>query len=242
MRTLLLAAHGDGDGSESNLWALELAARTARLGGFSKAVVGFQKGTPAFSEVLEEVSDGEVVVVPLMAAAGYYAGTILPRELEKNANFSALKVDLREPIGTLPEFHALAEQRVRRLLSELDWREELTSVVVVGHGTRRHQQSRRSTELLSASLAEKLNLHRVTPAFLDEDPGPEKAVEECGGVYVLVLPFLMGSGTHATQDLPRRVKRRSESRPIHIDQPLGTLPGMEDLILLRVGKGKSYVG
>ena len=57
MRALLLAAHGDGDGSESNLWALELAARTARLGGFSKAVVGFQKGTPAFSEVLEEVSE-----------------------------------------------------------------------------------------------------------------------------------------------------------------------------------------
>ncbi len=242
MRTLLIAAHGDGDESESNRWAREVADRAARLGGFTRAVVGFQKGIPAFSEALEEIPEGEVVVVPLMAAAGYYAGTILPRELEKNSNYRDLTIDLREPIGTLPEFHSLAERRVKKILSELDWREELTSVVVIGHGTRRHQHSRRSTELLSAALAGALKLHRVVPAFLDEDPGPEQAVRECGGVYVLVLPFLMGSGTHATQDLPRRVKHKSEIRPIHIDQPLGTLPGIEDLILLRVGKGKSYVG
>lgn len=39
----MLAAHGDGDESESNHWALELAARAGALGGFSRAVVGFQK-------------------------------------------------------------------------------------------------------------------------------------------------------------------------------------------------------
>lgn len=177
-----------------------------------------------------------------MAAAGYYANTILPRELQKNPNYSSLRVELAEPIGTLPEFHKLAERRVRELLSELDWREELTSVVVVGHGTRRHQLSRRSTELLSASLSNSLRLHRVLPSFLDEDPGPEEAVKNCGGVFVLVVPFLMGAGTHATLDLPRRVGTESALRPIHIDQPLGTLPGIEDLILLRVGKGRSYVG
>lgn len=238
----MLAAHGDGDGSESNRWALELAARAGALGGFSRAVVGFQKGSPAFSEALGSIPTGHVVVVPLMAAAGYYANTILPRELQKNPNYSSLKVELAEPIGTLQEFHHLAERRVRGLLTKLDWREELTSVVVVGHGTRRHQQSRRSTELLSASLSNSLKLHRVLPSFLDEDPGPEEAVKKCGGVFVLVLPFLMGAGTHATLDLPRRVGAESALRPIHIDKPLGTLPGIEDLILLRVGKGRSYVG
>lgn len=227
MTALLIAAHGDGSDSESNQWAQDISRQAAQLGGFAESGVGFQKGEPGFDEALDWLSESEVVVVPLMASAGYYASVVLPRELARNATYGEKRLRITEPIGILPEFRRLAESRTRDVLRERDWDVAKTTIVVVGHGTRRHKQSRLSTIALQDFLAARLRRAQVLAAFLDEDPGPEEALNQALNPQILVLPFLMGAGTHATKDLPRRFG----ARPVHIDQPLGTLPGIEHLIL-----------
>lgn len=229
MTALLLAAHGDGEDSASNSLAERLVREAAALGGFSESLVAFQKGSPRFSEALENVTGPNVTVVPLMASSGYYCKSVLPRELQKNSRYHSLKLTLTEPIGTHGGLLKLVKERVASVLRGLAWQAGDTSVMVVGHGTRRHSESRVSTELLAAGLAEGSALKRVVYAFLDEAPGPEAVLAEIGDSSCLVIPFLMGSGTHATRDLPRRLA----GGKVHIDLALGTLPGIEHLIVAR---------
>ncbi len=173
----------------------------------------------------------KVTVVPLMASAGYYCDVVLPRELQKNARWGDFEVEITEPVGTHPQIYRLAQKHLQDHLKRLGLQPTEASLMVVGHGTRRHAQSRRSTESLATELGERLPLAQVVHAFLDEDPGPEEALTSLRKLPVLVLPFLMGAGTHATRDLPRRLLRDD----VHILSPLGSLPGMDEIVLLRAG-------
>lgn len=229
MRGLLLAAHGDGDDSESNKLALELGRKAASLGGFEEVAVAFQKGDPSFSQALDKLQGPHLTVVPLMASAGYYCEVVFPRELEKNARFRDFDLTITEPVGTHPKIVDLAQKHIEDILQQNNLAASEASLMVVGHGTKRHSKSRRSTEELTAELGRRLGLARLAHAFLDEDPGPEDALASLPQGPCLVLPFLMGAGTHATRDLPRRLAREN----VHILSPLGALPGIVEIILLR---------
>ena len=224
-----MAAHGDGEGSDSTQLALDLGLEAARLGGFEEVVVAFQKGEPSFSQALDRLQGPHLTVVPLMASAGYYCEIVLPRELEKNPRFGDFEVTITEPVGTHSKIVDLAQKHLEESLKARALNPNQASLMVVGHGTRRHGKSRRSTEELTQELATRLSLAEVVHAFLDEDPGPEEALAGLPQVPCLVLPFLMGAGTHATRDLPRRLQREN----VHILSPLGSLPGIAEIIVLR---------
>lgn len=227
MRGLLLAAHGDGEESKSNRWARAMARRLGRSGGFDEALATFQKGTPGFAESLDAMRSTDITVVPLMASAGYYAHTVLPRELARNRRYSEVRLKVLEPLGTWPQIGELAAERVPGLLASAGWALATTSLVVVGHGTARHPQSRASTDALRDRLSRGLGLREVKAAFLDESPGPEQVLSELDAERIVVLPFLMGEGTHATADIPRRF---AGPRPLLIDRPLGTWSEIDQLI------------
>ncbi len=69
--SVILAAHGAGDGSAANRALLELAdaLREARPG--VRFGCAFWKGTPSFEEAARSSRGEDPVVVPIMASGGY---------------------------------------------------------------------------------------------------------------------------------------------------------------------------
>ena len=76
------------------------------------------------------------------------------------------------------------------------------SLVLVGHGTRRHPESRDSTLHLADALRRRRVAGEVLAAFIDDDPPLERLLAIATLPYLLVVPFLIG-GVHAAEDIPR---------------------------------------
>jgi sirohydrochlorin cobaltochelatase len=230
---LIVAAHGDGDNSEANRGIRELTHRAAKLLGVSNYTASFHRGTPGFQQSLEELTVSEVVVVPLMAAAGYYSQTVLPRELRKAPSDKRKVVVISEPVGTSPLFQQLATSRVRYLLDEGGTPETDCGLMVVGHGTQRHPRSRRSCEDLADVLGARFTFRKVSVAFLDESPSPQDMINEWRDSNLkagIVLPFLIAEGTHSTVDIPESVEGLEN---ILIDKALGTWGPVANIIVQR---------
>ena len=155
MRTaLVLAAHGSAQQPSVNEAVRSLASDAGRRLGFDEAVAAFHHGEPRFAEVLGNLHGATIIVVPLMAAAGYYSGVVLPRELRKNARYAEAEIALTKPVGTHPGMVRVAAKRLSRMIRRMDAVASQTSVIVVGHGTSRHARSRGSTEHLAQKLVD----------------------------------------------------------------------------------------
>lgn len=216
---LVVAAHGHGDGSQTNRLVAELARRAAAFAGISSWGLAFHKGSPGFSEAGQPDS----VVVPLLTSEGYY--------LEKlQISLADSTARLTEPVGTSPWMADLVAARVLHVLRGQRWKPEETSLLLIGHGTRRSQGSRQATIRLASELSQG-PLHEVRAAFLDDEPGPEALFPRLGGKYQLVLPFLIGPGDHAKVDLPARLGPLPETALL--DQPLGQDLSLAELIAER---------
>jgi uroporphyrin-III C-methyltransferase len=107
---------------------------------------------------------------------------------------------------------------------------ESVSLALVGHGTRRHQESRTATIHLADMLRRRRVAGEVLSAFLDDDPPVESLLESAVLPNLVVVPFLIGGGSHVSHDIPQRLAR-ADRRPLIVDQPIGTYPGMLDIIV-----------
>ncbi len=266
---LVLAAHGSRHepavNAQVRAWAAEVAERTT----FDEVAVAFHQGSPTFSEVLDSLSADDVTVVPVMTSAGYYSDTVLPRELARNRRYLQITVHQTVPVGLHPNIPGLVANRVIALRNSYGLRfleaecrkirtrcasdgrlpttgdpipsREIT-LAIVGHGTPRHLASRNSTYSLVDQLRAPREFGEVRAFFLDDDPPIEQLIELATKPGVLVVPFLIAAGPHATRDLPRRIgmPAREGGAPfldevggkrVFFDVPFGAYPAMIDLII-----------
>jgi len=202
---LILAAHGSRQNPTAGAIIRAHADRIARMQLFDEVAVAFHQGTPTFAAVLDTIEAVDVTVVPVMASAGYYADTVLPRALASSSRWAQVRLAITRPIGTCPAIKSLACDRIVYLLQRYALQPDRTSLVVVGHGTERHRSSRDSAVDLTNALRERRVCAEAVVAFLDEQP----LVDGVHGVVtqpnVLVLPFLIGGGYHHTRDIPLRL-------------------------------------
>jgi sirohydrochlorin cobaltochelatase len=243
VKALVVAAHGNGDESLANREITALTQKAARLLGVDEWTATFHRGTPRFASALDTVRAREVVVVPLMASAGYYCKKVLPKEIAKSPTFQSKSVRIAQPVGTSQRFGALATQRVTELLKIHGYTASETALMIVGHGTYRHRKSRVSTEELTRLLRERFDFKRVSSAFLDEDPRPDEVIErwhKAGIEQGIVLPFLIASGTHSLVDIPNSVKGFDGS--LVVDRALGTLDRVADIIAHRALEDQPTTG
>ncbi len=203
--TVILAAHGSRREPVANAVVQEHARRLQKEYGCGTVKTAFRQGTPTFGEVLDSLSVDEVTVVPFVAADGYYARTVLPRELSLNQRYPQMRVRFTKAVGNHPRIPPLVNQRVRQLKRQFHLSAEQTALIVVGHGTRRHALSSASTRALVEELRKFGVCSEVHPAFLDEPPQLEEVFRALSRPQVVVLPFFMGSSYHVLQDLPRRL-------------------------------------
>jgi uroporphyrin-III C-methyltransferase len=238
-RALVLAAHGSRRDPAANALVRRLAEaiRGRRL--FDEVAAAFHQGEPGFDAVLDELDADEVTVVPLLTSAGHYSEVVLPQALARNQRFAAVRLRQTPAVGTHAGVAPLVARRVTELLRERHLDREDVGLVLVGHGTRRHPQSRAATEQLADTLRRRRVAGDVAAAFLDDDPPLDRVAASFRRPTMLVVPFLIGGGTHALEDLPRLAglsgsdgqEGRVGERRVLIDGAVGGYPGLEEIIL-----------
>jgi len=199
--TVILAAHGAGDGSQANRALLELADALRVRRPHVRFECAFWKGTPSFREAARSFRGQGAVVVPIMASDGYYARRRLPEELAIGDPSRSFVI--APPIGTLPAFFHVLASRVD------DARKGMTegglnpAVLLVGHGTPRVRSSGDVVRRLRDELALAFPHTEILAAFLDESPYLSDVSGSLGDRPVVAVPLLMGGGPHVLVDLAR---------------------------------------
>ncbi len=247
---VILAAHGSRREPVANAIVQEHARRLQEDYGWGTVKAAFRQGTPAFGEVLDTIFVDEVTVVPFFAADGYYARTVLPRELSLNQRYPYTRLRFTEAVGTHPGISSLVDQRVRRLVQQFHLKADQTALIVVAHGTRRHASSSASTRCLVEELRKRGVCSEVHPAFLDEPPRLEEVFAALGQPQVVVFPFFMGGSYHVLHDLhgrlgmenrvgtqfPAQVTRAGQQ--VVFDRAIGSDEGMTSIIAELAAHGR----
>lgn len=240
---LILAAHGSDHEPAVNEQIREYARQVSGKTQFDEYGVTFHQGDPHFSKVLDTITATDVTIVPVMASDGYYYSTVLPRELVKNVRYSDIAVRITPPVGTHDAIKSLVRRRALELVEQFGLSAIESALVVVGHGTPKNAQSRVSTIDVVEAIARGQLFWEVIPAFLDEEPFVESILPRVASSVVVVIPFLIAAGAHASQDIPRRMGITlanhagrptsviAEGRTIVIDQSIGMDRGIIDIIV-----------
>lgn len=240
---LILAAHGSRVDPAVNGLVDGYVDRLAVLNGFNKVLAAYHHGEPSFATVLDELEAESVTVVPLMTSRGYFSDVVLPRDLARNRRFRMIDVMQTEPVGTHPKIVPLVWRRVCDQMAKHGFEPAKTSVVLIGHGTARYSRSAEATFRLADELAIRHPRSEVVVGFLDEQPSVEAAMEQVGRNRVVVEPFLIADGPHASLDIPARLGLgvlnghrlpfvgRVGERVVVCDSAVGTDPGIVEIIV-----------
>ena len=229
-RALILAAHGSRHEPAANELLRAWAEEIERRGGFDRVVAAFHQGEPRFCEVLDLIDADDVVVVPVMTSQGYYCDEFLPAELAKNARYPEVVVRITPPVGVHPGIPTVVDRRLAELAERVAINLGTAAVAIVGHGTRRNPRSRLATEELAGAIRGMGRYAEVATFFLDEAPGVEEILK-LGHSTILVEPFLISGGPHATKDIPDRLGIKAgaelprvaevDGRRVVLNSPLG---------------------
>ena len=226
---VILAAHGAGEDSAANATVAALAQRLQRSLVGSRVTAAFRLGEPTHREALRRADGPKRLIVPLLTSDGYYANE-LRREAERSSRRGARAVVLA-PIGTHPALTQALSRNVAAVARERGFLPESTLVVVVGHGTKRHRRSRDATRSLASAIGARTGL-TPSAAFLDDEPSIETVVARLpAGSAILVVPFLLGGGSHAEVDIPSRVYTAASAAGQAVERvavlgPLAELPAL----------------
>ncbi|MFT5302223.1 MAG: sirohydrochlorin cobaltochelatase [Mariniblastus sp.] len=206
--SLILAAHGSLAAPDSNQPLYDLAKSVAALiqsqptlANFSKVTPAFLNGTPEMGHVLEQLPAGDVIVVPVMTSDGYYVKK-LPGIFSGNLNATDYKIQITPVAGVHDTIPTMIAARIRQQLESYDLLPADTTVVVVGHGTRRNPTSGESTFALTRALESLISDLKFETAFLDQDPTVDELASTITTRHTLVVPFLISRGPHSTVDVP----------------------------------------
>ena len=240
---LIIAAHGSGEATAAIDQVKALARKVQDRGRFDEVTPTFHLGEPTFAQVLDTVTASTITVVPLMTSEGHFNQVVLPRELARNRRFADVRLTQTDPVGTHPAIVEICKRRIEVLEEQFGFQAKDATIAVVGHGTKRHENSSTATERLADALRTRAQVGEVLTAFLDDDPTVESLPPRSSRPIMVVLPFLIGGGAHTYRDLPRRLglairggrsgpmSGRIGEKQIICDRAIGEDPGIVEIIL-----------
>jgi sirohydrochlorin cobaltochelatase len=114
------------------------------------------------------------------------------------------------------------------------------AVILVDHGSR-EAAANRQLAAVAAALARRLPGRRVAPAHLSvARPSLAETIHACvagGAREIVVMPYFLGPGRHASRDVPalaRAARTRHPGVRIRVTAPLGVHEGVVATVLARV--------
>ncbi|MGQ0647906.1 MAG: hydroxymethylbilane synthase [Gemmatimonadaceae bacterium] len=223
--TVILAAHGAGDGSPANERIVALAQRLEGTMVGARARSAFRRGTPSVAGALRDMGGGPCVVVPVLTSDGFHAHAI-----RDDVGATSPGASVAEVLGSSPEIEGGVIAEVTSALVERGIAVADCTVLVVGHGTPRDANSRRTTSAIARALATSVGVE-ARVGFIDDTPDIEAALGTAPPTAALVvLPWLLGGGPHALTDVPERVCR--SARALGRWAQVVTLDPLADLAVL----------
>ena len=206
MTAVVLAAHGSHVSPETAGAVHRLADLLRQRGVADEVAPCFWKEPPSFSEVLGTLASTSAFVVPVFAARGFYAETVLPAEMGLGRSRTDGKnVTLCPPLADHPFIERRVRQRLSEGLAEFGVPAAEVAVALIGHGTAKHAGSGGKTEALAASLRAEGIVGEVAAAFLDHDPEIPTLFAATPQAKLLAIPVFVTCGSHVTIDVPREL-------------------------------------
>ena len=194
---IILAAHGSSRDVRINRPLFQISRQIEMSGNYGAVTPAFLDGQPSVQWVLDEIEQPTVVVIPFMTSNGYYTKSVFPKYLQSDQK----TVRFSQPIGLHSGLVELVEQDLNSATSCIPADAEST-VVIVGHGTRRNRKSCLTTIDLVKNLRSRKPNQQFKFAFIDQRPEIEHVFSSIHDPHVVVVPFLMGLGPHSTCDVP----------------------------------------
>ncbi len=206
---IVLAAHGAGDTSRANAIVERCAERleVAMVG--ARVRPAFRLGTPSYTAAFQAADRPVRIVAPLLTSDGFHTAA-LRSVVERHTHHSQRSI-VTDPLGTTPSIHEVIAAHVRERLRPSGILPAAVAVLVIGHGTPRHPNSRETTEGVVQALTAQLGCI-ARAAFLDDAPDIEHALRDLPpNAPLAIVPFLFGGGPHALVDVPARVEHECQA-------------------------------
>ncbi len=244
---LVLGAHGSLAAPDSNQPLYDLADSISATDIFSAVTPAFLNGDPLMTNFLAHLPEGDVVIVPAMTSVGYYLQSVIPKRIAENPNHQQCRIFISPVVGMHKRIAGLAAARIDATMTADGMRTDDTTVVLVGHGTRRNANSCKSTYDLLDQLKQLRPELTFEIAFLDQDPEAEAVAQKIDTPHTVVIPFLISRGPHTTVDIPEafgldagpEVEFPNRKQTDHVDGhricicdlPIGMYPEIADLCI-----------
>ena len=261
---LVIAAHGSHLNPESSTPAFDHAERIRDTGVFAEVRETFWKEEPHFREVLRTVDAEEVYVVPLFISEGYFTEQVIPRELRLDgwdtsrwdsngtsadtatltATDTGQTVQYCGPVGTHNAMSDVIVQRAKSVTGNADVGPGF-GLAVVGHGTKRNENSAKAIEYHTENIRERGRFDEVRALYMDEEPEVDDVADHFSTDDIVVVPLFIADGFHTQEDIPEDMGLTDDYREgyevpatvgghdIWYAGAVGTEPLLADVILER---------
>jgi len=221
MQALVIVAHGSHLNPESSTPTYAHADTIRETGAFDEVREGFWKEEPHFREVLRTLESDEVYVVPLFISEGYFTEEVIPRELRlqnwdpeawESDGTSATHVTVEAedvektvhycgPVGTHDAMSDVIVRRAESVTGDPDVGEGF-GLAVVGHGTKRNENSAKAIEYHADRIRDRGRFDEVKALFMDEDPEVDDVTDFFESEDIVVVPLFVADGYHTQEDIP----------------------------------------
>ena len=207
-----LAAHGSPMASGKNVPTIKLQKNIEQMKIYSSVVCGFLEQEPKIGDVIKNIKETDIYVVPVMACKGYIADTKLPRALgltgsttEKIGANGRKRIHITDPVGINEDLPELALKMLLDSMKKMGISPNDASAIIVGHGSMQSRASFEQTNKIAMSINEIDQSLDVKAAFLEEPPriGDWKKISKKNNVFI--LPIMISDGHHGRRDIPHEI-------------------------------------
>jgi sirohydrochlorin cobaltochelatase len=213
---VVLIGHGSSVNAESGEAVRRQADELRRRKLFAEMREAFWKREPQLTKVVSSLTTARIFLVPLFISEGYFSEGVIPRALgfceEGEGAFSRVqqrgsqRLFYCKPVGTHERMAEVLLARAREVVERFPFPRapapSETTLFLAGHGTEQNENSRKAIEQ-QAERIRSLNVYAAVHAlFLEEKPRIGECYQLAQTRNMVIVPFLIGEGQHAEQDLP----------------------------------------
>lgn len=214
--TLIILGHGSTQDAEAGASVFQHAAFLRKKAIFKSVREAFWKQEPNIDQVMHEVSEPIVCIVPLFASEGHFADAVIPRALgfDESGQENPVREITRgdqgfryfRPIGTHEGMASLILDRAGKVAREYPFPRmpdpASTTLFVAGHGTPQNPNSRTTIEMQVERVRSFGIYAAVHGVFLEEVPKISDCYDLAATRNVIIVPFFVGDGPHVRLDIP----------------------------------------
>jgi sirohydrochlorin cobaltochelatase len=213
---LVLVGHGTTENADSGTPVFQHAEQLRRRRIFSQVREGFWKQEPQVVDVLPELAEARIFIVPLFISEGYFSEEVIPRtlgfcsnnagNLERVRKQGGQKLFYCRPVGSHQSMTKVLLARAHEVVEKFPFprapKARDITLFIAGHGTEQNENSRKAVEH-QVEVIRGQNLYSdVQSVFLEEEPRISACYQIAKTKNIVLVPFFISDGLHVQEDIP----------------------------------------